>query len=85
MPEVARCSMQGCGAAIIWTTSPNGAKLCLDSRPVTVYFIDDAEPPNAKPAPVKRRKPGPNGEEVIEDVKVYISHWLTCKNPPRRK
>lgn len=85
MTEVSTCRQEGCGAAIIWTLSPTGARLCVDARPVTVYFLDTAEPPNAKPAPVRRRRPGPGGEEVIEDVKVYISHWLSCKNPPRRK
>ena len=72
MPNVSACS--SCGRAIYWAASPNGARLPLDARPVTVYHINEQYDP-------------PRAERMGDPLEghVYISHWLTCKNPPGRK
>lgn len=78
MPEVAKCST--CGRAIIWTTSPNGARLPLDARPATMYYLDDAVPPNAIAVTAAVIKP-PAGffeTETETTPRTYVSHFLTC-------
>lgn len=68
MTHVAACS--SCGRAIIWTTSPTGARLPLTAKPVTVYTLDEsAEPPNA----LRRMLP-------LGSAPAYISHFVDCPN-----
>lgn len=85
MPEVAKCST--CGRAIIWTTSPNGARLPLDARPVTMYYLDDAVPPNAiaVTAEVIKAPTGPARMLFATEIepepttpRTYVSHFVTC-------
>lgn len=67
MTSEARCRI--CDRAIIWSTSPNGARLPLDARPVTAYrILTDTEPPDAVAV-----------QALAEpDAKLYVSHFLTC-------
>jgi len=70
MPEVAKCST--CGRAIIWTTSPNGARLPLDARPATAYYLrsEPGDPtPHAEPLKV---------EIAGRSLRLYVSHFMTC-------
>lgn len=61
----ARCS--SCRRLIVWTTSPTGARLPLDARPVAVYHINEqSEPPNAERM----------GDPL--QGKLYVSHFVTC-------
>lgn len=47
MPRIASCS--SCGRHIIWSISPDGKRLPLDARPVTVYSLDPGtDPPSAR-------------------------------------
>lgn len=87
MPEVTRCSMPKCQRPIIWATSPTGARLPLDARPAVMYYLDDDKPPNAVPvtAEVVRGAPSLFEETEAKAVKVYVSHWLTCIDPPGKK
>lgn len=70
MPDVSKCS--SCGRAIIWAASPNGARLPLDARAATVYYLDAANPPNAIPLKIDIAGEG--------DLKKYVSHFITCPN-----
>lgn len=74
----AACERPGCGARIVWTTSPAGAKLCVDARSVTghLYVLEASQ--SGTPAAIKLTANTPETPQ-----QVYVSHWLTCKNPPR--
>lgn len=79
MPEVAKCST--CGRAIIWAITPTGARLPLDARHATFYYLDgDDVPPNAIPltAEVMRGPKDLFGAAAPETPHVYVSHFLTC-------
>lgn len=81
MPEVAKCS--SCGRAIIWASSPNGARLPLDARPATMYYLDAATPPNATPVTAEVIKAPQDmfaTEGASATVRTYVSHFLTCPN-----
>ena len=70
MAEIAKCST--CGRAIIWTSSPTGARLPLDARPATGYYLrpEPGDPtPHAEPLKV-----AVNGEAL----RIYVSHFMTC-------
>ena len=70
MLPIAKCS--SCGRAIIWVTSPAGARLPLDARPVVAYL----EPPDeSTPAQTL-------GDWIKGDApKLFISHFVTCPQP----
>lgn len=78
MSDIAKCS--SCGRAIIWATSPSGARLPLDARPAVMYYLDAASPPNAVrvTAEVIRPPTGLFDEAQAEVPKTYVSHFLTC-------
>lgn len=79
MPEVAKCS--SCGRAIIWASSPSGARLPLDARPATMYYLDDDLPPHAIAVTAQVLKGTSAGlfeGAAPVDAKVYVSHFLTC-------
>jgi hypothetical protein len=85
MPNVSACS--SCGRAIIWTSSPSGARLPLDARPAVMYYLDKAEPtPNALvvKAAVVITTPGTlfdtPADAPTEEPRTYVSHFLTCPN-----
>ena len=67
--EQAHC--QSCGRAIIWATSPTGARLPLDARPVTVYGV---APQEGYATPLAGKA------DRLDHSPVYISHFLTCPN-----
>lgn len=81
MTDVAKCS--SCGRAIIWATSPSGARLPLDARPAVMYYIDNATPPNAVAVTahvIAQPKDMFDEEQVLEAPRTYVSHFLTCPN-----
>ncbi len=66
---------RACSRRIIWTTSPTGAILPLDARPVTVYAIEQSE---KGPRAIKALSVY-SAEEAVELAgPLYISHFLTC-------
>ena len=72
MPESA---CRACARRIIWTTSPTGAILPLDARPVTVYAIVHS----ASGARAVKATSVYSAEEAVELAgPLYISHFLTC-------
>lgn len=89
MPDVSRCSQLKCGRPIIWAKSPTGANIPLDARPAVMYYLDDDKPPNAVPVTAAIIKPsaGLFGSAFPQEVepKIYVSHWLTCIDPPGKK
>ena len=64
----AACS--SCGRAIIWATSPTGARLPLTAKPVTVYMIDTGGPDDTYTPDAIKADGGP----------YYISHFVDCPN-----
>jgi hypothetical protein len=77
--NIAKCS--SCGRAIVWATSPLGARIPLDARPAVMYYIDEQAPPRAfavKAEIIKR--PDLFSEPTTETPKTYVSHFLTCPN-----
>ena len=75
MPKVSPCS--SCGRGIIWTTSPSGARLPLDARPVTVYQIeeDDVYPGGVGALDYQKQI-----NDIVPGTKLYVSHFVTCPN-----
>ena len=73
-------SCSSCGRAIVWAISPNGARLPLDARPMTVYALDAATDP---PKAVKVLDVATDGPPVELPAPLYISHFVTC--PDRDK
>lgn len=68
--EAVSCGRVGCNQQILWTVSPTGAKLCVNARSATVYVL-------------RHEADGLHTHKlVITDEDFYVSHWLTCKNPP---
>lgn len=66
---------RACSRRIIWTTSPTGAILPLDARPVTVYAIVHS----ASGARAVKATSVFSAEEAVELAgPLYISHFLTC-------
>ena len=65
--NVSKCS--SCGRAIVWATSPNGARMPVTARPVTTYTLVEGE----LMAP-------PNAVKVEAEDKHYISHFVDCPN-----
>lgn len=63
---MAESKCRACARAIFWTTSPAGATLPLDARPVQIYTITQTEK-------------GPRAMKVeLVAGPVYVSHFLTC-------
>lgn len=67
-PTKAKCST--CHRDIIWSISPNGARLPLDARPVTAYRLVEPD--------ILRQGDAPQAVKVEDVVKVYVSHFTTC-------
>lgn len=71
--EISKC--KSCGRDIIWATSPTGANLPLDARPVTPYRLQPSTTPPGKIYAV------PSEADIKgADMKLRISHFLTCPN-----
>lgn len=68
--NIVKCS--SCGRAIVWALSPTGARLPVDARAVTVYRLED-------------EGQQVNAVKVDHEAKIYVSHFLTCPNPPAAK
>lgn len=61
------CGRVGCSQRIIWSISETGARLPLNARQVPVYDV----------------QPQPNGQvKAVKARMAYVSHWVSCKNPP---
>ncbi len=83
--EKGRCT--SCNREIIWSTSPSGAKLPLDARPVTAYFLVEhsglvgpqalAVKAYIEEAMRKQEAIEQSGGPVVLPA-LYISHFLTC-------
>ena len=80
--EQATCS--SCGRQIIWTISPAGARLPLDARPVTAYWLREPfagavpEAVALNTRPVRATAVDQVFGEDHGPTKIYISHFLTC-------
>ena len=83
--DMGRCN--GCGRDIIWAISPAGAKLPLDARPAAPHLYALALVSGRVSAVRLAYAINEHDQPEIdarEPDRVFVSHWLTCPNPPRR-
>ncbi len=66
---ITECLAPRCGRRIIWTVSPDGARLPVDARPITAYHLAQAGD----------RIQASRWSDLEPALgKVYISHFLSC-------
>lgn len=82
--EIKKC--RTCGRDVIWTTSPSGAVLPVDARPVQPHVYAIVIDSDVGPRAVKVQGVIDcdwRAEDALEADVLFVSHFLTCPRPPK--
>ena len=88
---MASCTKEGCETDIVYVTSPNGARLPIDSVPIpdaviaerftVLYEIDRGSKSDPVGVIAYRRKDGDYARAFEQGVRLHASHFATCIAP----
>lgn len=88
---MASCAKAGCEVDIVFVTSPNGARLPIDSVPIpdaviaerftVLYEIDRESRSDPVGVIAYRRKDGDYAAAFAQGKRLHASHYATCIAP----
>jgi len=85
---MATCRQEKCGVGMTWALSPRGARIPLDARPYAILARDELLGPKVtKTTRYRVESNWGDGEThaVADPEGTYVSHWVTCADPPPRR
>ncbi len=88
---MATCAKEGCEVDVVFVTSPNGARLPIDSVPIpdaviaerftVLYEVDRGSQLDPVGVIAYRRKDGVYAGAFEQGIRLHASHFATCTAP----